>query len=223
VGESFFQALREADRSRLIDATRAVSVAAQRTLFRQGEPGDSFAVLISGRVKVIARSESGRSVLVGMRGAGELVGELAVLDDEPRSADVVTVDDVEVRIGTAQAFRRCVLESPSAAEVLCRTLVSRLRESDGGRVEMASLDGHARVALRLLDLATSYGTPDGSGVQIELPITQDELADWIGASRPAVARALADFRAAGFVTTGRRALSVTDEPGLRAYVAERLI
>lgn len=217
---TFLEALSAADRAALLDATRAVNVDADHTLFRQGEPGDRFALLMSGRAKVIARAATGRSVLVGMRGPGELVGEVSLLDETARSADVITVDSVRAVVGSADVFRRCILERPGALLALCTSIAERLRESDLGRVEAAALPGNARLAARLVTLAERYGSPNADGVRIELPITQEELADWTATSRPVVARALAEFRAAGFVTTARRSLVLTDAPGLRRYVAE---
>jgi CRP-like cAMP-binding protein len=105
---------------------------------------------------------------------------------------------------------------------LSSTLAERLRESDRGRTEAAALDVNRRAAIRLLELADRYGMPADDGVRIDVPLTQDELADWIAVSRPAVARALAELRAAGLVTTGRRSLSVTDPVALRAYAEDQL-
>ncbi len=216
-GRVFLEALSPAARNALFEATRETRFGAGSMLFRHGDPGDTFALLIEGRVKVLTRAGNGRTVLVGLRGPGELVGEVAILDQQGRGADVVAVDPVLARIGTADAFRRCVLESSDAMVALSSTLADRLRESDRARVEAAALDVSRRVAVRLIELADRYGKPGEDGLRIDLPLTQDELADWIAVSRPAAARALGELRAAGLVTTGRRAISVTDATGLRAY------
>lgn len=217
VSETFLDALATADRDALLAATRDRHLTAGEALFRHGESGATFAVLLTGRVKVVTRSAGGRSVLVGLRGPGELVGEMAALDGSPRGADVIALDDVRARVGTAETLRRLVLDRPGPMLTLCQSLARRLRESDNGRVESAALTGHARVAVRLVELADRYGRVGADGVHIELPITQDELADWTGLSRPAVARALAEFRRSGYVATGRRSMSLPDAAGLRAY------
>lgn len=221
VTATFFDALSAADRAVLASAMRPIHLPAGRTLFHQGEAGDRFALLTSGRAKIIARAATGRRVLVGLRGAGEIVGEVALLSGTTRSADVIAVDPVQALVGSAEVYRRCILERPGALLVLCRSIAERLRESDVGRVDAAALPGSARLAARLIDLADRYGVPHENGVRIELPITQEELADWTATSRPVVARALAEFRVAGFVTTGRRNLVLTDAPGMRLYIAER--
>jgi CRP-like cAMP-binding protein len=218
----FLDALSSAAREALFEATRETRFDAGSIVFHHGEPGDSFALLIEGRVKVLTRASNGRTILVGLRGAGELVGEVAILEQQPRGADVVAVDPVLARIGTADAFRRCVLERTDAMAALSSTLAERLRESDRGRIEAAALDVNRRVAVRLVDLAERYGQPGEDGLRIDLPLTQDELADWIAVSRPAAARALAELRNAGLVTTGRRAISVTDAAGLRAYAGAEM-
>jgi CRP-like cAMP-binding protein len=103
---------------------------------------------------------------------------------------------------------------------LCRSLNRRLREADEGRVELAALTGNARVAVRLVQLARRYGQSSAGGLVIALPLSQDEIADWTGLSRPAVARALAEFRRAGLVLTGRRSLTLPDPDRLQAYADE---
>jgi CRP-like cAMP-binding protein len=219
VADTFLEALAPPDREALLGAVRMRSFGTGDVLFRHGEPGTTFAVLLTGRVKVVTHSARGRSVLVGLRGPGELVGELAVLDDAPRGADVIAVEPARAGIGTADVLRRLVLERSGPMLVLCQSLAGRLRESDLGRVQMAALTGNARVAVRLLELGERYGRAGEGGVHIELPITQDELADWTGLSRPAVARALAEFRQSGHVVTGRRTMALSDPDRLRAYLA----
>ena len=102
-----------------------------------------------------------------------------------------------------------------AATVLLRLITSRLRDADRKRVEFGAFDIAARVAGRLVELADRFGEPDGRGVRISVALSQDELAGWVGASREAVAKALRVLRERGFVTTGRRTMTVLDLDGLR--------
>jgi CRP-like cAMP-binding protein len=190
------------------------------TLLREGDQGDDFAILLSGRVKLIARAASGRSVLVGLRGPGALLGELGAIDGKPRAADVVALESGEAAVGSLAYLSRYLKERPSAMAVVTATLVERLRESDRGRVELAAHDALGRVALRLLELSDNYGRAEGSGtgVRIQVPISQDELADWTGMSRQAVARALSTLRVEGHVSTHRMGMSVHDPDRLRAML-----
>jgi CRP/FNR family cyclic AMP-dependent transcriptional regulator len=204
------------ERTALLSVLRGRDVAADETLFHDGDQGVSFAVVLSGRLKVVTHAANGRRILIGLRGPGDLIGEMAILDDAPRSADVVAVEAARVAVGSPDALRRHVLLRPTTFLALSRSLAQRLRESDLRRVEMAALVGNARVAFQLLELGRRYGRTSADGVHIDLPISQDELADLAGLSRPAVARALAEFRAAGQVVTGRRRLTIVDPAELRA-------
>jgi CRP-like cAMP-binding protein len=99
--------------------------------------------------------------------------------------------------------------------VLLQMVTARLRDSDRKRVEFAAYDIAARVARRLVELADRFGEPDEQGVRISVALSQDELAGWVGASREAVAKALRVLRSRGFVSTGRRTMTVLDIDGLR--------
>jgi CRP-like cAMP-binding protein len=214
---TFLDDLAEADRTALLGTTRERRLEAGESLFRHGDSGSTFAVLLAGRFKLVSRAATGRGVLLGLRGPGDLIGELALLDQGARSADVIAVEPARVGVGSADALHRILTERPSVLLALTRSLGRRLREADEGRVEMAALTGHARVAVRLLQLARRYGRPASNGVEIALPLSQDEIADWTGLSRPAVARAMAEFRRAGLVVTARRSLTLSNPSGLQAY------
>jgi CRP-like cAMP-binding protein len=214
---TFLDNLDATDRTALLAVTRERTLSSGDLLFRHGESGASFAVLLAGRFKLVSRASSGRGVLLGLRGPGDLIGEIAILDHGSRTADVVAVESARVGVGSADALRRIVAERPTVLLALCRNLNRRLRESDEARVELAALTGHARVAVRLVQLGLRYGEPTERGLAIALPLSQDEIADWTGLSRPAVARALAEFRRAGLVVTGRRSLTLPDPARLRAF------
>jgi CRP/FNR family transcriptional regulator, cyclic AMP receptor protein len=213
---TFFGNLPAADRAALLATTHERTLAAGEQLFRHGEAGSSFAVILSGRFKLVTRAATGRTVFLCIRGPGELIGEMAVLDENPRTADVLAVETARVAVGGAAALRQLLAQRPTAALALAKSLSWRLRESDEARVEMAALTGAARVAVRLIELSEQHGRSTPAGVEIDLALTQDEIADWTGLSRPAVARALADLRAARLVVTGRRSLTLPDPERLRA-------
>ena len=217
---TFLAGLNADDRSAVLAVTRERLLEAGDSLVRHGELGSSFAIVLAGQFKLVTRAVTGRLVLLGLRGPGDLIGEIAILDQGSRSADVVALEPARVAVGSADALRRILVERPGAVLALCQNLNRRLREADEGRVEMAALSGHARVAVRLVRLCETHGRPGRAGVDIALPLSQDEIADWTGLSRPAVARALAAFRQDGLVVTARRRLVVTDPARLQAY-AER--
>jgi CRP/FNR family cyclic AMP-dependent transcriptional regulator len=184
------------------------------TLFWEGDRSDHVAVLVSGTVKIEASSDGVNSVLA-LREPGDLIGELAALDGAPRSAAAIALEPVSARLIPGTAFERFLATEPSAAMALLRLVVARLRDSDRHRVEFGTHGVPGRLARRLVDLAERHGEQDGSAVRITVPLTQQDLAAMIGASREAVARALGLLREHGIVTTQRRSLQILDLEALR--------
>jgi CRP-like cAMP-binding protein len=166
-------------------------------------------------VKLVAYGAENREVVLAIRGPGELVGEMAALGGQRRTATVIAVDDVEVGILRAETLREFLLEHPDAAMVLMRMLVRRLTEATRDVVDLATQDSIGRVAKRLLELAADHGTPVEGGTRIELSLTQDELASWTGATRETVSRALRLMRRLGWVATDHRVITIVDADALR--------
>jgi CRP-like cAMP-binding protein len=185
-------------------------------LFHEGDDAGAVLVLLDGHVKA-AMMNDGREVILAFPGPGELLGELSAVDGEPRSGTVRAVDDVQALVVPGSAFRALLDRRPRIALVLLRAITARLRESDRQRLDYAINDVVVRVAGRLVDLCDRYGAEHEAGIDIGLAITQDELAGWAGASREAVAKAMAVLRALGWVKTERRRIVVLDLPALRRY------
>jgi CRP/FNR family cyclic AMP-dependent transcriptional regulator len=180
-------------------------------VFAQGDRSNRVGVIEVGHVTVSVLDADGSQVLVAIRGPGDLIGELASVDDEPHSASVIARTDLTVLLIPTADFMRTTIRHECLVEAMMRVLAARLRESDDLRVEMATKDVAARVASRLL-LLSDWATGPGHA----LAISQQELASWVGASREAVGKALASFRKRGFVSTRRGHIVVEDEGGLRA-------
>jgi CRP/FNR family transcriptional regulator, cyclic AMP receptor protein len=189
------------------------------TVLIEGDVSDSVLLVRAGRVKVLATTSDGRELVLGIRGPGELLGELSAIADDgrARSASVVAIDDVRVLTVSGAAFRAFVLDHPVIALDLVRTLVNRLREADRQRVEFGSLDVAHRVARLLVDLAGQEDAPAEGPVGIGLPLSQEELAGMVSTSRETIARALQGLRRRDLVATGRRSITVLDVERLRAY------
>ena len=183
-------------------------------LMHEGEPGDKVALILSGRVKVSHVGTDGREQVLDFRGPGELVGELAAVDQAPRSSSVTAIEPVEAQVVSALDFR-ALLDRPEFAAELLRRLSQRFRDADRKRIEFGATDTVGRVAARLVELAERYGEPDGGGVAIALPINQEELAGWTAASRASMANALQTLRELGWIETGRRRIKVLDVEALR--------
>ncbi|HEY8762738.1 MAG TPA: Crp/Fnr family transcriptional regulator, partial [Solirubrobacteraceae bacterium] len=184
-------------------------------ILRAGSAGDEVVVVLAGRVKLVAYGADRREVVLALRGPGELIGEMAALSSQRRTADAIAVDDVEIGLLAAQELSAFLREYPDAAFVLIRMLVSRLTEATRDVVDLATRDSVGRVAKRLVELAAEHGSPVAGGTRIELSLSQDELASWIGATRETVARALRLMRQLQWVSTDHRSITVLDVEALR--------
>lgn len=190
-----------------------------QALMHVGQVPREVLVLLAGRVKVSATTPAGRTVLLAFRGPGDLVGELAALDDEPRSASVVALEPVQALAIGRDEFRAFLLERPAAALVLLSELTARLRDADAKRIQLAAYTTVGRVAFCLLELCERFGAGGDGAVEILLPLSQEELASWAGASIESVGRALQTMRRLGWIETGRRVIRVLDRAALAGATA----
>jgi CRP-like cAMP-binding protein len=183
------------------------------TVMSEGDTSDWVLVLTEGRVKVSSHTNSGTEVVLAVRGPGALLGEMSVIDDSPRSATVTALEPIA---GIAiRDFTGFLQEHGRIAVLLMQLVTGRLRDADRKRIEYGAFDTTGRVATRLLELAERYGEKTNGGVRVALPLSQDELAGWTGASREAVSKALRTLRDRGLIETGRRRVVVHDMEGLR--------
>src|SRR5919199_5875591 len=184
-------------------------------LFSEGDIADRVFMLESGWVIVRSAAVDGDDVVLGLRGPGEVLGELSVLDGKPRSATAIAVADLEAVVTPAEHLTRTLAADPEANRELLVVIADRLREADRRRLEFATKDALGRIATRLLELADRFGEPASDGVHIDLPLHQEDLASWCGASREWTVRGMRTLRRLGIVTTARRAVVIHDEDGLR--------
>jgi len=189
------------------------------TLLHEGLEDDQVMLLLSGRVKVTCLTAEGREIVLGLRDAGDLVGELSVVDRQPRSGTVTAIGTVEALAVQGKAFRAFTRERPLATEALLRTLSRRFRDADRKRIEFGASDALGRVAARLVELCDRYGEETETGMAFAVPLSQEELAGWCGCSREAVAKALHMMRELGWITTERRRVTVLDPQALRSRSA----
>jgi CRP/FNR family cyclic AMP-dependent transcriptional regulator len=188
---------------------------AGQALMHKGQVGDELMILMAGRVKITSTTAEGKEIVLDFRQPGDLLGELAVLDDRPRSSSVVALEPAEALVLAGREFRAVVEARPRIALELLRLLSRRFRDADRMRIEFASSQTLTRVAIRLVELAERYGEPTDGEVVIDLPISQEELAGWTGSSREAVAKALHTLREMSLVVTERRRIIISDLEGLR--------
>jgi CRP/FNR family transcriptional regulator, cyclic AMP receptor protein len=211
----FLRQLSKEDADGLLARVTRKTIKPGTEILRAGSSGDQVAVLLAGRVRVVAYGVDRREVVLGLRGPGELIGEMAALGAGRRTASAIAVDEVEVGFLPASGLLTYLREHPDAAVVMIRMLVHRLVEASRDVVDLATQDSVGRLAKRLAELSAHHGKTQSDGTQIELPLTQDELARWTGATRETVARALRLMRQLGWVTTNRKTVTVLDPAALR--------
>ncbi|MBX7068494.1 MAG: Crp/Fnr family transcriptional regulator [Microthrixaceae bacterium] len=181
----------------------------------EGDAAGRIGIVRSGLVKLVASHPDGHEAVLGVRGVGDLVGELSLFDSGPRSASVITLVPSEVQVVDGQEFVELVAARPSVAMAVIRTLTGRLRSSDEDRLFLGADGVSRRLARELLQLSETFGVVREDGaIDIDLPFSQDDLAAVVGASRDAVARALRTWRDQGLVATGRRRITLLDPSGL---------
>jgi CRP/FNR family transcriptional regulator, cyclic AMP receptor protein len=180
------------------------------TLMSQGEAPGRVLVIEEGRAKVTAITEDGRELVLAFGGPGDLLGELSALGGSARVATVRALEPLSALAVARGEFEAFLDTNPRVALVILRVVIARLRDADRQQVEFAAYQTVIRVARRVLELAERYGEESGSGVRITLPISQEELAGWAGASREAITKALHDLRAVGLIETHRRHITVLD-------------
>lgn len=201
---------------RLRDEGRRAKFRRGQALFIEGDVADRVFVIERGWVTITSVGPGGRDIVLGLRGPGDVIGELSALDGAPRSATALAVGEVEATVAPGAALMRA-LADPAAAMELLRVLANRLRDADRKRLEFAALDSLGRVAWRLQELGERFGEETADGIEVELPLSQEQLASWCGASREATVKALAALRTLGWITTGRRSVLIRDADALRRH------
>ncbi|MBB5784151.1 Crp/Fnr family transcriptional regulator [Nonomuraea jabiensis] len=186
---------------------------AGQIIIHQGDPGESLYVVLDGLVKVVFTTEHGDEIVLNMLGRGDTFGELALLDNSPRSASIVTVRPAWVFALPRARLLELMREHPGLADEFLRMLGHMVRRLTDQAADLAFLDLGGRLAKLLLQLADKHGQDHGV---VDLPgLTQSDLAALIGASRPAVNRALQSLVARNLIAVKGRAITLLDVAALR--------
>jgi CRP/FNR family transcriptional regulator, cyclic AMP receptor protein len=215
MAETFLEALTPEEAADLRASGRERHYDAGVALFHEGDDAGSVIVLLAGRAKLTVPLSSDREVIVAVRGPGDLLGELAALVDAPRSATVATIEPVDALIVSGSAFAAFLDRNARVGLVILRLVAERLLYADLQQAQFATHDVVGRIAHRLVELTDRFGVETGDGIVLDVPLSQEELAGWTGASREAVNKALQVLRSLHMIQTGRRRLTVLDADGLR--------
>jgi CRP/FNR family transcriptional regulator, cyclic AMP receptor protein len=183
-------------------------------LFTEGEPGESLYIVLSGKVKLGRRSSDGRENLVAVMGPSDQFGELSLFDPGPRTATATVVTDARLAKLPKAAMQKWVEDRPQIAIQLLRVVARRLRRTNTMLADLIFVDVPGRVAKQLLQLAQRFGSIEGGQLRVTHDLTQEELAQLVGASRETVNKALADFASRGWLRLEGKSVVILDRERL---------
>ncbi|WP_327284913.1 MULTISPECIES: Crp/Fnr family transcriptional regulator [unclassified Streptomyces] len=211
----FLARLESEDGTALRALGREMAFGPRDRLIHQNEPSAHILLVLHGWTKVTVAAPNGYQALLALRGPGDILGESAALTGRVRSATVTALEPVRAVAVDHQAFRAFLTAFPAVALQLLALTSDRTRAADRRRLEFASLSVRERLAVLLLDLSRTHGRSTPAGVELTVPLTKEELAGAVGASREMVQRELKELRERGVVVTGRRALVIVRPDVLR--------
>lgn len=205
-----FATMDESERHSLLASMVKVELNRGEVLFDEGENGDRLYIIEEGKIKLGSSSGDGRENLLAILGPGEMFGELSLFDPGPRSLSASAVSDSVLYELEHSSLVRVIEERPVVAKHLLTALARRLRRTNEALADLVFSDVPGRVAKALLDLSTRFGERVDEGVRVAHDLTQEELAQLVGASRETVNKALADFAGRGWVRREGRAVVLLD-------------
>jgi CRP-like cAMP-binding protein len=205
-----FTALDDAAAATLRDSMTQVKVSKGQTLFKEGDAGDRLFVVVEGKLKLGTSSGDGRENLLSILGPGDMFGELSLFDPGPRTATATAVTDSRVLALANDQVIGWVTAHPQVSLQLLKRLARRLRRTNEVLADLVFADVPGRVAKAIMDLGERFGTKKDDGLHVNHELTQEELAQLVGASRETVNKALADFAGRGWVRLEPRAVVVLD-------------
>lgn len=198
----------------LTTALRPVAVPRGEFIFAEGENGDTLFIILTGKVKICRTATDGRENMLAVMGPADIFGELSLFDPGPRTASAVALTDATLACLRHDALRPWMSTHPEVAERLLRVLARRLRRTNDAMADLVFTDVPGRVAKALLALAERFGTTEPDGLRVRHDLTQEELAQLVGASRETVNKALADFAGRGWLRLDSRAVLIVDRERL---------
>lgn len=179
-------------------------------LFEENDPGTRLYIITEGKIKLGHTSPDGRENLLAVLGPGEIIGELTLFDPGPRSTTATAVSPVTLLYLDHKDLVDILYNNPSMSKHMLRALARRMRRTNESLADLVFSDVPGRVAKALLDLAERFGSNTELGVHVPHDLTQEELAQLVGASRETVNKSLADFVSRGWIQLEGRAVTLLD-------------
>jgi CRP/FNR family cyclic AMP-dependent transcriptional regulator len=185
-------------------------------IFMRGDPGDSLCGVATGRVRISASGPGGKEVFLNIMEPGDAFGEIALLDGSPRTATATAMARTELIVIQRDAFSALLQSQPQLAVHLIQLLCKRVRWTAELMEDTALLSVPARLAKRLLSLASAFGREAQRGTKVTL--SQEELAQFLGLSRQIINQHLQTWRVKGWISIGRGSVTLEDPPALELIV-----
>lgn len=205
-----FQGVEPAAAEALAQSLESVEFPRGHVIFAEGEPGDRLYIIQSGKVKLGRKSPDGRENLLAIMGPSDMFGELSIFDPGPRTSTATTVTEVRALSMDRTALRQWIATRPEISEQLLRVVARRLRRTNGMLADLIFTDVPGRVAKALLQLAQRFGSQEAGLLRVTHDLTQEEIAQYVGASRETVNKALADFAHRGWLRLEGKSVLILD-------------
>jgi CRP/FNR family transcriptional regulator, cyclic AMP receptor protein len=205
-----FQGVDPRARAALVRQLLRVEFPRAHTIYAEGEAGDRLYIIVAGKVKLGRRSPDGREKLLAVLGPSDMFGALSMFDPGPRTADVTTITEVSAVSMDRAAMRSWIGERPEISEQLLRVLARRLRRTDDEIADLIFTDVPGRVAKQLLQLAQRFGVRENGVLRVTHDLTQEEIAQLVGASRETVNKALSDFARRGWLKLDGKSVLISE-------------
>jgi len=214
----FLAALDEADRKALASAAKRRRFRRGEAIFHKDDPGESLFIVEKGSVRIFLVSPQGSDLTLAVLGAGDFFGDMALLDGKPRSASAAALQQTETVVLDRADFTAVIRSRPHAAMAVLAAVAGRVREANEMAGDLAFLDVGGRLAKKLLELAEAHGVERPGGILLDVPLTQEELANMVGVTRESVNRHLAMLRRKGVIGGEGRRFVVRDAEALRRFI-----
>jgi len=203
----FFPKMSEEELALVANYGASRTYAKNTILLSEGDPSEMFYLILKGQVKIFISDEKGKEVLLNLQGPGEYFGEIAIIDKASRSASVMTIEACQIAVVSKQGFERCLAEHPELAMGLIRNLVKCVRSLTEQVKGLALLDVYGRVTNTLTGLAKEQN----GELVIEQRLTQQDIANMVGASREMVSRILKDLSTGGYIRIEDRKIIIAKQ------------
>lgn len=213
---SIFSSLNEKELDLLLQATTTRRLKAKEVLFRKGDPGNQLYGILSGSLKVMTTGTDGKDVMFGLMGPGEVLGEIALLDSEERSATIVGVEATELLTLHRRELIPFLEKNPGAAIGLAGVLAARVRRLSERAEDRQTMPLPGRIAKKLISLSEEYGKHPIVGGPVEVRLPQQDLADLVGTTRESVNKQLRAWEQEGIVELGRGRVVLKNPDALEA-------